>query len=200
MTTQADLLREDITSELARSRKSRVQLDLKDNAGQELMEEYVLPHMPRSLGEHFRPTYISFIIDNTLRVDFAPRENDYPAELVLGTLRKAESGLVKGGWTVADGLAPEAYGSTLVIRLNAFREVTEPERTWYGRQLDILMGREHREPESHTLFLNMAFERLKSTEHCQLVDKQMKVEAVPEHFETKKVLVCDEEGWSRDGQ
>lgn len=200
VTAQADTLRSDIVSSLDREHKSRVKRDEGDVKGMALLEELVLPHMPRSLSEYFTPNYISFILSDTLRIDFVPKEEDYPADLALGTLRKVESGLIKGGWTITDGLTPSVYGSLLVVRLSGFRSMEGPAHSPLTKVFDKMMGREIPKPEPYNLYVNLAFERLKNTEHCQIVEREVEVEAVAAHMETKKVLVCDEDGWDKDGQ
>ncbi|KKN08488.1 hypothetical protein LCGC14_1056060 [marine sediment metagenome] len=193
-TEQANLLRTDIIDRLQRSEKESYKDIGRNREGYAQLVEYVLPHMPRSLGEYFITNYVSFLMRNTLRVDFHPRdEEEYPAEIVLGTLRKVEGGLIVGGWVITSGLTPEAYGNTLIIRLEATMKVTDVGPTFAERVMDRVMGRKTLEPKPHPLYLQLAFERLKNTEHCQLMEKEVLVPTIEEHYETKKVLVCDGE-------
>lgn len=191
-TEQALSLKESITRKLDYSDKNHRESLERNKKGRWLLEETVLPHMPRTLGEYFTPNYVSVMHSSfsktmQLHVDFNPRNAEYDTALVLGTMRKVSDGLQSGGWTITSDLEAVLTGSTLTITIEAtLNEMPELPRSW-GTGF-------FRKPEDtiKKISLVMSFERIKETENCRLVEKEVTVPATEEHKEKRTTLVCDE--------
>ena len=191
---------EDMVTRVDTDMKEGINKTCRAKEGEEIIRNLILPHMPKTLDEYLKLTYVSFGYSGPrptqIRMDFCPIKEDYPADLVLGTLTKVADGLSKGGWTIADGgPKPEAVGKELWIVISGMRKLDAPKPSLYSR---IVRKEKQEKPRHIELLIN--FEKLQSTEHCRIMDKEVSVEAVPKHKVTRSVLVCDEEGWDKDGQ
>lgn len=163
-----------------------------------ILAQMVEPHMPRSLADCYR---ISSVYDGSgsqvsaLQVGFVPLHQldgklDATEEvrLALGTIDKVVAGLEKGGWTITNFPTAELnYRESLTVSLGAVQQIN---RSVWVRGVRRLQ-RKAPLPERQVT-LTMTFDRLPETESCRIEEQQVKVLAVGEHYETQKVLVCDD--------
>lgn len=151
--------------------KDRRALAKKSQTARAMIEEHVLPYMPRTLEACFRLERVSSAYGPGMTFAAIDVGDDKKTRKASGTIEKVAKGLKKGGWTITQEPSAEArtYAKDMTIQLSASRIEEEKYLSFY-----------------------MNFNGFKGTQNCRLVEKEVIVAYVPEHTETRLVVECEE--------
>ncbi len=143
-----------------------------------LLEQDILPVMPRSLADCYRVYQFGPLWSDgpSASITFEPTvdmHSDAAAKKALGTIDKVAAALRRTDWVVTR--PPEAraneYQKDMTVELGA--------RKGNGREAANLV---------------MTFNGIHATDRCRLVEKDVIVAAVPEHMEKKLIVECADDG------
>lgn len=182
-----------IDKKLEQERASRLKRDQSLREMDTIIRSSILPHIPRMLHGCYEVVGVEPGYDYplkhfslTLRPKVDMKDPEY-AEIALGTIAKLATALERVGWRITKH--PEArandYTKDMTILLDA-------QRVLAPSLLDRLTRRNAPVREVEVSFM---FKGAHETDRCKLVEEEITVKEqyIPEHKETRMVVVCDED-------
>ena len=155
----------------------------------------LLRSMPRSLRDMFRVDsfstvgYTYSISQILLRLSPEGDLRDVRRHrIALGTIEKVSASLREQGWAIAPQRIKAAPGSrTLAIVVKGSKEIALAN----GKRLPWRrLRRTEVVPQNVTLAIT--FQNFPENDRCKLVEREVTIEAVPEHKEMELVVECDD--------
>ena len=155
----------------------------------------LLRSMPRSLRDMFRVDsfstvgYTYSISKILLRLSPEGDLRDVRRHrIALGTIEKVSASLREQGWAIAPQRIKAAPGSrTLAIVVKGSKEIALAN----GKRLPWRrLRRTEVVPQNVTLAIT--FQNFPENDRCKLVEREVTIEAVPEHKEMELVVECDD--------